>query len=130
MFDAIIAEAAYNYIINDLNAKNAYNHKEKLLKFQEDFYSKLQIIDEFNDWYELSKNTWLTDNEREKAKRDEEKAKQEAEKEKAEQEKAEQEAKKKQQDRLDTAGKVGKTIANLPNTVAKGLSKAGIKINM
>ena len=56
-------------IVNDLNAKNAYSHKEKLLKFQEDFYSKLQIIDEYNDWYEISTNTWLADNERQKAKK-------------------------------------------------------------
>lgn len=37
----------------------AYEHKEKLLKFQKDFYSKLQIIDDFSDWYEVMGNSWL-----------------------------------------------------------------------
>ena len=53
-----------NNIVHDFNAKNAYYHKEKLLKFQENFYSKLQIIDDYNDWYEISNNTWLGDKER------------------------------------------------------------------
>ena len=57
-----------NSIVQDNNAKSALNHKEKLLKFQENFYSKLQIIDDFNDWYEISNNTWLGENERKYAK--------------------------------------------------------------
>lgn len=49
---------------------------------------------------------------------------------KEEKEKAEKEAEKKHQDRLDKAGKIGKTIAELPNSVVKGLNKAGIKPNV
>ena len=64
-----------NSIVQDYNAKSAYNHKEKLLKFQENFYSKLQIIDDYNDWYEISNNTWLGDKERNEAReKDEENA--------------------------------------------------------
>ena len=64
-----------NNIVHDFNAKNAYYHKEKLLKFQENFYSKLQIIDDYNDWYEISNNTWLGDKERNEAReKDEENA--------------------------------------------------------
>jgi hypothetical protein len=57
----------------DFDMKKAYTHKQKLLKFQADFYSKLQIIDDFTDWYELSNNTWINKDNREFAKkRDEE----------------------------------------------------------
>lgn len=60
-------------IVKDYDAKNAYNHKEKLLKFQANFYSKLKIIDDFNDWYEISNNTWLSEENRKEArKKDEE----------------------------------------------------------
>ena len=53
--------------MNDIEMKKAYIHKEKLIKFQKDFYSKLQIIDDFTDWYELSTNTWIDQASREKA---------------------------------------------------------------
>ena len=56
----------------DNAAKNAYNHKEKLLKFQKEFYSKLEIIDDFTDWYEVSNNTWLDEKSREEAKKKDE----------------------------------------------------------
>jgi len=52
--------------MNDIDMKKAYNHKEKLMKFQKDFYSKLQIIDDFTDWYEISTNTWIDQASREK----------------------------------------------------------------
>ena len=54
------------------NLKNANIHKDKLLKFQEEFYSKLQIIDDFSDWYEVSNNTWLDEKSREEAKKKDE----------------------------------------------------------
>jgi hypothetical protein len=54
---------------DDKEMKKAYGHKEKLLKFQSDFYSKLQIIDDFSDWYEISNNTWITKENRELAKK-------------------------------------------------------------
>jgi len=54
-------------IVYDNDAKTAFNHKEKLLEFQKQFYKKLEIIDDFNDWYEVSNNTWLPLEEREKA---------------------------------------------------------------
>ena len=53
-------------------AKNAYLHKEKLLKFQKEFYSKLQIVDDFTDWYEVSNNTWLDEKSRQEAKKKDE----------------------------------------------------------
>lgn len=55
--------------LEDKDMKKAYNHKEKLLKFQSDFYSKLQIIDDFSDWYEISNNTWISKDNREMAKK-------------------------------------------------------------
>ena len=60
-------------LMNDINLKNANLHKDKLLKFQNDFYSKLQIIDDFTDWYEVSNNTWLDEKSREEAKEKDEK---------------------------------------------------------
>ena len=56
----------------DINAKNANAHKDKLLHFQKEFYSKLQIIDDFTDWYEVSNNTWLDEKSREEAKKKDE----------------------------------------------------------
>ena len=56
-------------LMKDINLKNANLHKDKLLQFQKDFYSKLQIIDDFTDWYEVSNNTWLDDKSREEAKK-------------------------------------------------------------
>ena len=55
-------------LIKDNNLKNANLHKDKLLQYQKDFYSKLQIIDDFTDWYEVSNNTWLDEKSREEAK--------------------------------------------------------------
>lgn len=45
--------------IDDPNLKKAHDHKEKLLKFQKEFYSKMSIIDDYTDWYEISNNTWI-----------------------------------------------------------------------
>ena len=59
-------------MMKDINLKNANIHKDKLLKFQEEFYSKLQIIDDFSDWYEVSNNTWLDEKSREEAKKKDE----------------------------------------------------------
>lgn len=59
-------------LLDDNQAKKAYGHKEKLLKFQSEFYSKLQIIDDFNDWYEVSNNTWLSEESRAYAKKKDE----------------------------------------------------------
>ena len=59
-------------LLKDINLKNANLHKDKLLKFQKDFYSKLQIIDDFSDWYEVSNNTWLDERSREEAKKKDE----------------------------------------------------------
>ena len=59
-------------LMKDNNLKNANLHKDKLLKFQKDFYSKLQIIDDFTDWYEVSNNTWLDEQSREEAKKKDE----------------------------------------------------------
>ena len=59
-------------MINDNILKIAYNNKEKLLSFQKEFYSKLKIIDDYNDWYEVSKNTWLDDESRAIAKKNDE----------------------------------------------------------
>ena len=56
----------------DPAAKNAFLHKEKLLTFQKEFYSKLQIVDDFTDWYEVSNNTWLDEKSREEAKKKDE----------------------------------------------------------
>jgi hypothetical protein len=56
----------------DNAAKKAYNHKDKLLHFQKEFYSKLQIVDDFTDWYEVSNNTWLDEKSREQAKKKDE----------------------------------------------------------
>lgn len=53
----------------DKDMKKAFTHKEKLLKFQADFYSKLQIIDDFTDWYEIANNTWINKEQREVAKK-------------------------------------------------------------
>jgi hypothetical protein len=53
----------------DKEMKKAYLHKEKLLKFQAEFYSKMQIIDDFSDWYEISNNTWISKENRELAKK-------------------------------------------------------------
>lgn len=53
-------------------AKKAYNHKDKLLHFQKEFYSKLKIVDDFTDWYEVSNNTWLDEKSREEAKKKDE----------------------------------------------------------
>lgn len=46
--------------INDENLKKCHDHKEKLLKFQKEFYSKMNIIDDYTDWYEISNNTWIS----------------------------------------------------------------------
>lgn len=59
-------------IVNDNIAKNAFGQKEKLLRFQADFYSKLKIVDDFTDWYEVSNNTWLCEADRELAQRKDE----------------------------------------------------------
>ena len=59
-------------LIKDNNLKNANLHKDKLLQYQKDFYSKLQIIDDFTDWYEVSNNTWLDEKSREEAKKKDE----------------------------------------------------------
>ena len=59
-------------IMNNNLAKNAYRHKEKLLQFQNDFYSKLQIIDDYTDWYEISNNTWISSKDRDNAKKKDE----------------------------------------------------------
>ena len=59
-------------LMKDNNLKNANLHKDKLLKFQKEFYSKLQIIDDFTDWYEVSNNTWLDEKSREEAKKKDE----------------------------------------------------------
>ena len=56
----------------DTAAKNANIHKDKLLSFQKEFYSKLQIVDDFTDWYEVSNNTWLDEKSREEAKKKDE----------------------------------------------------------
>ena len=61
-----------NQLPFDNAAKNAYLHKEKLLHFQKEFYSKLQIVDDFTDWYEVSNNTWLDEKSREEAKKKDE----------------------------------------------------------
>ena len=53
-------------------AKKAYNHKDKLLHFQKEFYSKLEIVDDFTDWYEVSNNTWLDEKSRQEAKKKDE----------------------------------------------------------
>lgn len=59
-------------ILEDSESRKAYGHKEKLLKFQSEFYSKLQIIDDFNDWYEISNNTWISQESRAYAKKKDE----------------------------------------------------------
>ena len=59
-------------LMKDNNLKNANLHKDKLLQYQKDFYSKLQIIDDFTDWYEVSNNTWLDEKSREEAKKKDE----------------------------------------------------------
>ena len=51
-------------MIDNEDFKNAFNHKEKLLKFQKDFYSKLQIIDDYTDWFEVANNSWIDENQR------------------------------------------------------------------
>lgn len=56
----------------DSAAKNANIHKDKLLHFQKEFYSKLQIVDDFTDWYEVSNNTWLDEKSRQEAKKKDE----------------------------------------------------------
>jgi hypothetical protein len=56
----------------DKEMKKAYMHKEKLLKFQAEFYSKMQIIDDFSDWYEISNNTWISKDNRQLAKKKDE----------------------------------------------------------
>ena len=53
----------------DNEAQRANIHKDKLLKFQEEFYSKLQIIDDYSDWYEISNNTWLDEKSRQEARK-------------------------------------------------------------
>lgn len=52
----------------DANLKKSYEHKEKLLKFQKEFYSKMNIIDDYTDWYEISNNTWISKDMRDMAK--------------------------------------------------------------
>ena len=52
--------------------KNANLQKDKLLSFQKEFYSKLQIVDDFSDWYEVSNNTWLDEKSRQEAKKKDE----------------------------------------------------------
>jgi hypothetical protein len=56
-------------IVYDNDAKQAFFHKEKLLEFQQQINEKLQIIDDFNDWYEVSNNTWLPLKVREEARK-------------------------------------------------------------
>jgi hypothetical protein len=69
----LINKKEYNsQLAFDLEAKNANNHKDKLLQYQKDFYSKLQIVDDFTDWYEVSNNTWLDEKSREQAKKKDE----------------------------------------------------------
>ena len=69
----LISKKEYNsQLAFDLEAKNANNHKDKLLQYQKDFYSKLQIVDDFTDWYEVSNNTWLDEKSREQAKKKDE----------------------------------------------------------
>jgi hypothetical protein len=52
----------------DSNLKKSYEHKEKLLKFQKEFYSKMNIIDDYTDWYDISNNTWISKDMRDLAK--------------------------------------------------------------
>ena len=59
-------------LVFDNAAKKAYNHKNKLLHFQKEFYSKLEIVDDFTDWYEVSNNTWLDEKTRLEAKKKDE----------------------------------------------------------
>ena len=59
-------------LMKNNNLKNANINKDKLLQYQKDFYSKLQIIDDFSDWYEVSNNTWLDEKSREEAKKKDE----------------------------------------------------------
>ena len=53
-------------------AKQAELNKETLLKYQKEFYNKMQIIDDYTDWYEISNNTWIDDKSRAEAKRKDE----------------------------------------------------------
>ena len=59
-------------ITDDLSFIENSEHKDKLLHFQKEFYSKLEIIDDFTDWYEVSNNTWLDEKSREEAKKKDE----------------------------------------------------------
>ena len=69
----LIAKKDYeSQLAFDNVAKKAYNHKDKLLHFQKEFYSKLEIVDDFTDWYEVSNNTWLDEKSRQEAKKKDE----------------------------------------------------------
>lgn len=64
--EKLMTKDEYNKkLCNDLYLKQANNQKDKLLNFQKEFYSKLQIIDDYSDWYEVSKNTWIDEQSRE-----------------------------------------------------------------
>lgn len=57
---------------SDDKFNNAITHKDKLLKFQKNFYSKLQIIDDYTDWFEVANNSWIDETQRAFAKEKEE----------------------------------------------------------
>lgn len=42
----------------------ALQHRDKLLDFDTNAAKRLGVIDERQDWYELSNNTWLNENQR------------------------------------------------------------------
>lgn len=42
----------------------ALQHRDKLLDFDKNAAKRLGVIDERQDWYELSNNTWLNENQR------------------------------------------------------------------
>ena len=42
----------------------ALQHRDKLLEFDRNAAKRLGVIDERQDWYELSNNTWLNENQR------------------------------------------------------------------
>lgn len=42
----------------------ALQHRDKLLDFDRNAAKRLGVIDERQDWYELSNNTWLNENQR------------------------------------------------------------------
>lgn len=69
----LLTEIKYKkLLLSDESAQIANEHKDKLLAFQASFYSKMQVIDDFSDWYELSNNTWIDSSSREVAKKKDE----------------------------------------------------------